>query len=127
MEPFKRMTVEWAQSILEHYELRLGHGLWTPIRHRPDECCPLGLYIIDKDGLSPNFQGFANETYYKEGPDKTTALIADYVGIPRDYAVGLSNGFEETRDNFQCPHLSKGSVAYQLGLEDGRALAALTN
>jgi hypothetical protein len=128
------MTVEWAQSILEHYELKLGHGVWVPTQSRPDQCCPLGLYVIDKDGYEGNYNDFIHKEWresggYWAGATSMTRRIADHVGLPFAYAIGLSNGFEGENGHYSCTKYTAKTEEerelYELGLADGKALIPL--
>jgi hypothetical protein len=134
VESFKRMTPEWAQSILEHYSLRLGYGVWTPTRSHQNQCCGLGLYLINKDGYDGKFNDFVHKEWeehsgWLSGAHGMTRRIANHVGLPYAYAAGLSNGFEQERDSHQVqePTLEteEERQLYEWGLADGQALIPL--
>jgi hypothetical protein len=131
MQKFERMTLTWAKSILEHYELKLGYGQWVPTIERPDECCPLGLYIINKEGHSGVFDGFVHQQWLHLcfSPRSMTAEIAKYVDIPYDYAIGLSNGYESTNltsvlMKYECAGDEEKNL-YEMGWQDGLTLSQL--
>jgi hypothetical protein len=139
MDNSQRMTIERANKLLDQYGLKLTKGHWTPpfsCRATPetrDNCCPVGLLIIDKDGFNRDEENIIddlawstrNEVWARrddENParyaDVMNRKIAEYVGLPPDYVFGLNDGFEDHVN----PLADRDSDDYKVGYHDGQDL-----
>lgn len=125
MDISKRMTMHRAMNLLGDHYGDLMRGLW--VDGDLGLCCALGLYLLEKagdfDAADIQFTNVWRKMADEVGPDPITTVhvvnaIADHVGISREYALGLNNGYEGHSDINFVP-----DEDFRQGFEDGEELA----
>ncbi len=128
---YERMTVERAERIEDASGVRLGHSMLVPYPGASTTACAAGLFLLERlghDGTVKWFEGIAEETAVltnstKETTNNRLLALANEVGMPADYILGIDKGFEGDNSDSQR-YANVHSTAYHDGVEDGELLAA---
>lgn len=115
LEEEKRVTPDVIRGIEDKYDARLRHGYYLAERNDGGYSgCGVGLIGLahgmkDQDLVPKPFVGAA----------------AEVTGLPRDYLMGVDDGFEGSED-YRLNDADNPQL-YQQGVSDGQALQVYAN